>query len=325
MRFVFTFALALSVLSPFATAQTPLSPGGSASEIVISAPGSYVLTGNKFGTFGASVQNLSLRSAIRIDASNVVLDLGGFTVGYPLTSCSGSLPPISCTVPTAGLHENNKVLAGISVNPSATNVTIRNGTIQGAWTHGIDCGAGCTVQDVSVRLSNGFGIRAGVRANIQDVVIEQTVNTALHVGSRSLVKNVNAHIGNHHGIWAAAEANIQDVAVNSFGSAGISTLMGSSIRNCNVAHAGLLSVEAGLLASGSSVSNCTFSNNPSAAVQMQDGMIRDSLLYQNGQGLILSAPGKTAFGGLTITTVSGPAIQGSGQSIAPSSCNGSGC
>jgi hypothetical protein len=324
VRTALSLSIASILFSNLAMAQTPISPASPTSEIVISQPGSYILTGNKFSPFGIETQNLSLRSAIRIDASNVVLDLGGYTIGYPLLTCTGTTPPIACSVPTAGSAANNKILAGVSVNPSATNVTIRNGNIQGTWNHGIDCGTACTIDNVNVRLSNGFGIKTGARAQVQNVAIEQTAGYALQVSSQSLVKNVRANTGNGYGIWASTDANIEDVVINNFGETGIATSMGSSIHNCVVARTGITFSLPAVSVSGTSISGCSISNNPSPAVSMADGMIRDSLLYGNSRGLILGTSG-TVYGGLTITTSSGPAIEGTGRSIAPSSCNGTGC
>ena len=86
-------------LEPGAPGVSPSMNGG----LIIDEPGSYYLTGNL---------TVSSGNAIDIGASNVTLDLNGFTI-----------------LSTAG--ENVVRGAGIELSGSVTNVTIRNGHIRG--------------------------------------------------------------------------------------------------------------------------------------------------------------------------------------------------
>ena len=90
--------------------RTPLS-GGVAAHI-ISAPGSYYLTGN--------VNQSGTSNAIRIDVEDVTLDLNGFSV---IGSFSGAN------------------LAGISIFPSAKNVVVKSGVVRNWSGHAINASA----------------------------------------------------------------------------------------------------------------------------------------------------------------------------------------
>ena len=92
-------------LEPGAPGVSPSMNGG----LIIDEPGSYYLTGNL---------TVSSGNAIDIGASNVTLDLNGFTI-----------------LSTAG--DNVVRGAGIELSGSVTNVTIRNGHIRGGFDHGI--------------------------------------------------------------------------------------------------------------------------------------------------------------------------------------------
>ncbi len=73
--------------------------------ISITAPGSYILLNDIAGAF----------TTIYIEASNVKLDLNGFTVG----------------------HTGSNIGDGISILGSAKNIEITNGAVSGATRHGI--------------------------------------------------------------------------------------------------------------------------------------------------------------------------------------------
>ena len=113
--------------------------------VTISETGSYRLTGN-----------LSLGSnavmGIRIQAPNVELDLGGFTLrgteacsGYPVTSCADA-----------------PGFAGISGDSTTSLASVRNGSVVGMGGPCISLlGASSVVEDVRVLTCADFGIHVG--------------------------------------------------------------------------------------------------------------------------------------------------------------------
>lgn len=138
-----TLALIPAAFFSTSTAAPTVIPGGSfTSTYVISAPGSYVLGGNRSASTGMFV--------IKITAPDVTLDLAGFRLSNPTPNTSG---PAGATI-----H------GGIYV-PTPENVEIRNGSIVDAGNYGINAGNGIGVRVVDVRVAStkyaGIHITAG--------------------------------------------------------------------------------------------------------------------------------------------------------------------
>src|SRR5688572_5446592 len=110
---------AISVLSAAAYADEGKIPV--TGPINISAPGSYILVNDIAGSF----------TTVYIEASNVKLDLNGFTVG----------------------HTGGQLGDGISILGNVKNIEITNGTISGTTRHGIFVpGSSATARNI--KLSN---------------------------------------------------------------------------------------------------------------------------------------------------------------------------
>lgn len=105
--------------------------------LIISQPGNYYLTEN--------ITTATTEAAIRISASDVTIDLGGFTLRGP-----GGTP--------TGLRD------GIRLQSSHSGIWIRNGTIAGFQGRGIDmslAAANVRISDVCVTACGGMGARVG--------------------------------------------------------------------------------------------------------------------------------------------------------------------
>jgi hypothetical protein len=195
-------------------ARTPVNTlsGDASASYVIASPGSYYLTGPLAGQ--------PAKCGIRVLADNVTLDLNGFT----LEAAAGSL-------------------AGIQIDASSGQVTIRNGVLR-SWPKGgiISTQAvNCQVENVAIRSVNGPGIQvAGVSA-----VRRVQVNGASGVGisalggvvSDSTVENVNfAQAGTTvYGIYAEVgsvlNCNVRGVTGNGPLAVGIGT---GIAKDCSV-------------------------------------------------------------------------------------------
>jgi len=118
--------------------------------ITISVPGSYRLSGN------ITIPS-RLLSAFEL-TSHVTLDLNGFAILGPV-DCSGGVclyPGITFPVPPGATGPPGITVIGIS----QTNITIRNGTIQGMGGHGIYLkGSSFKVEDLHVRSNYNRGIQ----------------------------------------------------------------------------------------------------------------------------------------------------------------------
>ena len=111
--------------------------------ITISQPGSYRLSSNLTVADGNT-------SAIQIAADHVTLDLNGFAI----------LGPVDCTrgCSSSGIGVGVQTFPQPGQNPRF-DITVRNGTVQGMGSHGIELtGDSNLVEHVAVRSNGGNGI-----------------------------------------------------------------------------------------------------------------------------------------------------------------------
>ena len=164
------------------------SKGGSRQAVLtIGTPGSYVL--------GAPLTGLAGLNGVEISASNVTLDLRGFTV----QGVSGSLD-------------------GIVVTGAFNNISIYNGTVDGWDGDGVDAyqALGCRIRDLRVSNNGGYGIQVG-----------SGLVSHCWVGA-----NTGATIG--RGILANTWTLVSDCIVTVVWAPGIGTGSHSTVRDCQL-------------------------------------------------------------------------------------------
>jgi Right handed beta helix region len=171
--------------------------------IMISEPGSHYLTQNLTGTAGVA--------GIVIAASNVTLDLSGFT----LTSVSGA--------------------RGIWGLGAVDGVTVRNGFVAGWDQQGIDLddGTGCRVENIHVVSVGGNGIRAGDSAIVTACVVSGSATYGIDVNSNGHVSGCAVHDCGLRGIDAHLGSVIRDCVVTGNRGIGIE-ISGGIVEGCIV-------------------------------------------------------------------------------------------
>ena len=202
--------------------RTPIS----SSPFTISAPGSYYLTTNLVGVSG--------NSGVTIASGNVVLDLNGFA----LSGVSGSS-------------------AGVYISGAYTNITVRNGSISGWGTFGVD-GYGTAMNVVLERL-NVSGITAGHGIVVYNGVVSDCMackNGGCGIDAdHSTVRDCHADYNASHGILAVNSTVRECHAGNNTGH-GIYA-ENSTVRECHADYNG----QYGVYALWSTVSGCYVSYN----------------------------------------------------------------
>lgn len=222
------------------------APGTAGAVHVISTPGSYYLTGN--------VQGVTGKDGILIEASNVTVDLNGFT----LTGTAGSLHGIALS----------------RSNTDRSNLTIRNGTITGFGERGISNPGtavihGFLAEDLTLSCS-GAGIRvANGSSVIRRVFVRSGAGGILCVNSTSLDHVSDSVVTgiNGEGIFADVVDNCQ---LSHFTLGGFFAVNARKVSNTRVAHvAGALMVGIGAdEVTGSAVTDFTASGaTPILAIQ----------------------------------------------------------
>lgn len=173
-------------------------PGAAEALYVISQPGSYYLTGDIVGVPG--------KHAIRVEASDVTLDLMGFTI----VAVDGQLP-------------DHGAIVALSAEK---NLTIRNGTLRGfgnfvtgGGVGGVraDLATGCRLEDLRVMQCHGYGLSVGPGGAVARCVVE----------------------GGHHGIRVVSRGVVSECVVRTCTGNGINVEAGfqgddALIANCKV-------------------------------------------------------------------------------------------
>ncbi|MES2921472.1 MAG: right-handed parallel beta-helix repeat-containing protein [Verrucomicrobiota bacterium] len=246
--------------------RTPLSGGVAAH--VISAPGSYYLTGN--------VNQSGTNNAIRINAEDVTLDLNGFSV---IGSFSGAN------------------LAGIYIETFAKNVVVKNGIVRnwsghainataprfsgeglrlinngldgistGSWAKIVDCHAmgngnagflgfdNCVIRECSATENGVYGIRFMNQTVVQSCLL-QGPQRGIVLANDGLVASCSVSGGTQFGISLDNSASVLDTKVDGVvAGSGIRILNGGNVQRCTVTNCtGDYGIYAG---SSSHVANC---------------------------------------------------------------------
>lgn len=248
------------------------TPGDATNTYIISAPGSYYLTGNLVGDSG--------KHGISIQASDVTLDLNGFALVN--------------TTPGVG------TVRGVDVPAEQKNICIRNGTVR-LWNGGgvraetvrnalveklrvSDCtgavgiyvGLGSLVKDC-VANANGIGIQTSDRCQVMSCI--STENTGNGFQSTSYVTIVDGTSSRNggHGIKVEDHCSILRCSATWNDIDGISMNLGCTTTGCTGSRNG----GNGILGSESSISACTANSNGLAGFYATRCSVANSNAHRN--------------------------------------------
>jgi hypothetical protein len=188
----------------------------------ITQPGSYKLSGNLVVSGGSD--------GIDIEASNVSLDLNGFTISGPNT-CTGAGASLSCTRASGGY--------GIFAGPSTTT-TIRNGSIVGF--------------DVGLS-SNGRTLIDGIHANENYGTGIQIYGLDVTHPTTAVITNSDASFNGFDGIFGE-DAIITKTTADYNNRFGVELVVGSLIGTCSMTGNGILPLFVGTGAISQNNNNC---------------------------------------------------------------------
>lgn len=179
------------------------TPGDADSVFVISAPGSYYLTGN--------VTGVASKNGIKINATNVTLDLNGFT----LTGVTGSLD-------------------GIRVSGFARyGTTIRNGSVNSFGDDGVDFGNSFSysAEKLHCAVNAGVGIVGGYNGRIVGCAARSNQSDGILAGDPSVIDSCAAVFNVGNGIRAAGGCTVINCVAEVNTASGISVSSGCTVRN----------------------------------------------------------------------------------------------
>jgi len=228
--------------------------------LTISSSGSYYLTGNL--QFGAASGH-----AITINASNVSLDLMGFTL-----SSTGSVTgnAIHLNTGLSNIEVKNGVIAGnTTVTASSGNYTITPaGFSNGIFALAGPSASNCQFSHLRIGGCRAAGVDAGVQAIVQHISATQN-------GGPGII---------------ASSGRVLACTSNGNGNSGIVAELGSIAQSTANANAG-----DGFSAAGGSVSHCSANNNGADGIEAPSGSITNSVARGNGNNGISAGSGVIAF------------------------------
>ena len=260
------------------------TPGNSGNVFLITAPGSYYLSGN--------VVALPGMNGLNVQSSDVRIDLNGFTVigGHNSTGIS-----IEAGSSRVEIHNGGVRSFASGVSGTADSIRVHNLTI-GACTTGILLGAGALVEDCTIStcqtgisISSGRVARCTMREARAGIALTGTTETG--TVADCVVQSIDPPVSNGVGISADFGAVISGCSVRAFGSIGIAAGKNAVVTHCSADGNGQFFTSAGIHArEGSSVTNCTARGNLGSGIYVFNGsMVENCSARDNGQnGIYLS-------------------------------------
>jgi hypothetical protein len=259
--------------------------------LTIGQPGSYILTSD-LGVTGVN------ETVVEITASNVTLDLNGFSVRcfWALTPCKNS----------AGTGQGI-VMDGVD------GVTIKNGAVRDMADHGIywTDGEGMVFESLHVVDNGGYGIASfppALQGRVTRCTAERNAGTGIAMPPDSIIERSLARFNADAGFFSSSGSLVTENVSSDNGGAGFIVSIGSTVRlnvsTSNTDEGFLLGLELGnnAVIGGSAVGNVAVDNG-------QRGIDMDSVwgwsgnhLHENNNG---NANAQSAGGIQTGTNVCG--------------------
>lgn len=266
----------LDQIEPRKPIDSTSTPGDATNLFRITAAGSYYLT--------AAVTGAAAKNGISVEASDVTIDLRGFTfAGVP-----GSLD-------------------GVHVAASSTRLTVRNGTISGWGGDGVDevdggakdgvfeslrvtgnsadglrLGENCVVRTCKLGNNSGYGVSVDGRASISGCVADNNGIGGFYLGAGSVLDCVASSNGSSGFEVFDEPVLIKDCVAFDNSDTGFRIGFGGKVADCISRNNATMGVDAGYF---STVTNCMVKNNSSGIHAGGSCRIVGNMCEGNGNGI----------------------------------------
>jgi len=216
------------------------TPGDATSLYKITAPGSYYLTGN--------VTGVAAKSGIKIDASNVSIDL----MGYALIGVPGSFEGV--TAPAGGLR----------------GIQVRSGSIRSWGGRGVNLipTTACRIEALLVVECGSGGITVGSNTVILGCTADHNADTGIGTESGCTVTSCTASSNGAHGMDLAPGSTAIGCTARTNTEVGISCSTGCVVSQCVANENGEDGIILGL---GSSATGCAAMSNADDGITTSGG------------------------------------------------------
>jgi parallel beta-helix repeat protein len=159
---------------------------------------------------------------IRVEASDVSIDLNGFAIRGPVI-CEGSRAAITCS-PSGGTGSG---IADFSSTAPMGSLQVRNGTISGMGANGIFALRGALVRDLHIQSNGGNGIQVFEgRGMVTGSLVELNGLSGIIVAGTALITGNTVYNNKSSGIAVSWEGRVTGNTISYNGQAGVSTSYG---------------------------------------------------------------------------------------------------
>jgi hypothetical protein len=278
--------------------------------VTLALPGTYRLTGDL-------VVPDENTTGIRIDASNVTVDLNGFSILGPVVCTAGAT--IVCT-PSGGF--GNGILQSFI---DFDNATIRDGTIRGMGSTAIFVGGNARVERMRVIGNGSQGIvTANGFATIRDCTVLNNASAGINSGPSSLVEGNVANSNGLFGISAANATTVRGNTVNANRNKAIIANDATIIQNTIVGNQGDgIDADAGVIVGNTIKLNTGLGVRCGTADALNGCNVVDNLVNGNTLGgLGFNNLGGGAYSGNLINANPGGTVSGAATQTGGNVCDG---
>ncbi|MFG0275796.1 MAG: hypothetical protein ACF8QF_12150 [Phycisphaerales bacterium] len=246
------------------------TPGDADSVYRITQPGSYYLTGEVLGQAGSY--------GVQIEASDVTLDLMGFTVRGVSGARSG-------LIVSGGAQTGVTIINGVfrdwpeyGASVGAETSIVRNAQFIANGFDGLSIRSG-VVESCTARENAFSGFRAQQATTFRNCAAEDNLGDGINSGINSSVINCVALLNGDDGIYGGSASTIIGCSAQQNDGDGFEVAFGSTITGCGARANG----ERGIRAADSLVERCVTDVNALDGVLVaSDSVVRDCLSSGNG-------------------------------------------
>ena len=260
----------LQQVEPRTPVNSDTCPGDATSEFRIQQAGSYYLTSDIHAADG--------RSAIKIEASGVTLDLNGFTVvGVPGHS----------TIFTTTGHvtvKNGRIRLGkVGLHVQGNFAHAENLRVETTDEAGILVGQTSTIRNCVAWFSGGNGITASAQSQVEKCTVDSVSGNGVNVGPNSIVTETTVRDADGTGIVTNINCVVRDCTAISSGLDGLYLSAGTIVKDCTT----FLNVNNGFVTGGRvMISDCMSRSNGLAGFRLGGpGVIKGCFASDNQQGI----------------------------------------
>lgn len=232
------------------------TPGDGTAIFVITQPGSYYLTSNLTGVAGPH--------GIRVTASDVEIDLNGFTMDGVAGSSSG-----------------------IFVGSTLNQIRIHSGAIKNWGGGGISANGAnrCVARDLTISDNIGNGILFNNGYLVENVVCYSNTQVGIDVAFQGIVRNSISYFNSSNGFVSRGEALIENCIAFANGGHGFDLNTKNIIVKCSAISNGGTGITSSTL---NQIISCSAIDNNTGIIVSSSSVVRNCFVRGNdGHGIIL--------------------------------------